>query len=252
MYELVYRVLLRRLPAETAHAAGFWLIRAAGTLPGVTWLLRRWLAPRDPVLRVRALGLDLPGPLGLAAGFDKDARGADALGALGFAFIEVGTVTAQAQPGNPQPRDRAPRLGQFHEPLLKHALHRPAHPRLPRRRTLPGSGGAGTGLGAPGWPGSAEFPAACTRQRIGRRRPDRDSRASAWQASRTDGLFREARPLRGSLPNPWRDEPGRDQLAMARAWPMVPGWAASESMNAATSARETNAPPRMFCPTAVQ
>ena len=68
MYELVYRVLLRRLPAETAHAAGFWLIRVAGTLPGVAWLLRRWLAPRDPVLRVRALGLDLPGPLGLAAG----------------------------------------------------------------------------------------------------------------------------------------------------------------------------------------
>ena len=104
MYELVYRVLLRRLPAETAHAAGFWLIRAAGTLPGVAWLLRRWLAPRDPVLRVRALGLDLPGPLGLAAGFDKDARGADALGALGFAFVEVGTVTARAQPGNPRPR----------------------------------------------------------------------------------------------------------------------------------------------------
>jgi dihydroorotate dehydrogenase len=104
MYELVYRVLLRRLPAETAHAAGFWLIRAASTLPGVARLLRRWLTPRDPVLRVRALGLDLPGPLGLAAGFDKDARGADALGALGFAFVEVGTVTARAQPGNPRPR----------------------------------------------------------------------------------------------------------------------------------------------------
>lgn len=104
MYELVYRVLLRRLPAETAHAAGFWLIRAAGAIPGGRWLLRRWLAPRDPVLRVQALGLDLPGPLGLAAGFDKDARGADALGALGFAFVEVGTVTAQAQPGNPRPR----------------------------------------------------------------------------------------------------------------------------------------------------
>jgi dihydroorotate dehydrogenase len=104
MYELVYRVLLRRLPAEATHTAAFWLIRAAGTLPGVAWLLRRWLAPRDPVLQVRALGLDLPGPLGLAAGFDKDARGADALGALGFAFVEVGTVTARAQPGNPRPR----------------------------------------------------------------------------------------------------------------------------------------------------
>ena len=104
MYGLVYRVLLRRLPAETAHAAGFWLIRVAGAMPGGQWLLRRWFTPRDPVLRVRALGLDLPGPLGLAAGFDKDARGADALGALGFAFVEVGTVTAQAQPGNPRPR----------------------------------------------------------------------------------------------------------------------------------------------------
>jgi dihydroorotate dehydrogenase len=104
VYGLVYRVLLRRLPAEMAHAAGFWLIRMAGAVPGGAWLLRRWFMPRDPVLRVQALGLDLPGPLGLAAGFDKDARGADALGALGFAFVEVGTVTAQAQPGNPRPR----------------------------------------------------------------------------------------------------------------------------------------------------
>jgi dihydroorotate dehydrogenase len=104
VYEVVYRALLRHLPAEAAHRAGFWLIRTAGALPAVNWLLRRWLAPRDPVLRVQAFGLDLPGPLGLAAGFDKDARGVDALAALGFAFIEVGTVTAQAQPGNPRPR----------------------------------------------------------------------------------------------------------------------------------------------------
>jgi len=104
VYEVVYRALLRHLPAEAAHRAGFWLIRTAGALPAVNWLLRRWLVPRDPVLRVQALGLDLPGPLGLAAGFDKDARGVAALAALGFAFIEVGTVTAQAQPGNPRPR----------------------------------------------------------------------------------------------------------------------------------------------------
>ena len=104
MYGLAYRTVLRRLPAEGAHRAGFGLIRLAGAVPGGPWLLRRWFAPRDPALRVRALGLDLPGPLGLAAGFDKDARGADALGALGFAFVEVGTVTAQPQPGNPRPR----------------------------------------------------------------------------------------------------------------------------------------------------
>src|ERR1700761_3009808 len=104
MYGLAYRTVLRRIPAEAAHRAGFGLIRLAGAVPGGPWLLRRWFAPRDPVLRVRALGLDLPGPLGLAAGFDKDARGADALGALGFAFVEVGTVTAHPQPGNPRPR----------------------------------------------------------------------------------------------------------------------------------------------------
>jgi dihydroorotate dehydrogenase len=104
MYRFLYRVVLRRLPAETAHTGGFWLIRAVAAVPGAAWGLRRWLGPRDPVLRVRALGLDFPGPLGLAAGFDKDARGTAGLGALGFAFVEVGTVTARPQPGNDRPR----------------------------------------------------------------------------------------------------------------------------------------------------
>jgi dihydroorotate dehydrogenase len=104
MYRLLYRVVLRRVPAEAAHAGAFWLIRVAARVPGAAWLLGRWLAPRDPVLRVRALGLEFPGPLGLAAGFDKDARGTRGLAALGFGFVEVGTVTARAQPGNPRPR----------------------------------------------------------------------------------------------------------------------------------------------------
>jgi dihydroorotate dehydrogenase len=55
-------------------------------------------------LRVHALGLDFPGPLGLAAGFDKDGHGVAGLAALGFGFVEVGTVTARPQPGNPKPR----------------------------------------------------------------------------------------------------------------------------------------------------
>ena len=97
-------MVLRRVPAEAAHLGAFWLIRVAGWVPGAAWLLGRWLAPRDPVLRVRALGLEFPGPLGLAAGFDKDARGTRGLAALGFGFVEVGTVTARAQPGNPRPR----------------------------------------------------------------------------------------------------------------------------------------------------
>jgi dihydroorotate dehydrogenase len=107
MYRLLYRIVLRRVPAEAAHLAAFVLIRVFGSVarvPGVAWLLRRWLGPRDPVLRVRALGLEFPGPLGLAAGFDKDARGTRGLAALGFGFVEVGTVTARAQPGNPRPR----------------------------------------------------------------------------------------------------------------------------------------------------
>jgi len=104
MYRLLYRVVLRRVPAEAAHLWAFGLIRAVARVPGAAWLLGRWLGPRDPVLRVRALGLDFPGPLGLAAGFDKDARGTRGLAALGFGFVEVGTVTAQAQPGNPGPR----------------------------------------------------------------------------------------------------------------------------------------------------
>jgi dihydroorotate dehydrogenase len=104
MYRLLYQMVLRRLPAETAHQAGFWLIRVVGGVPGAAWSLRRWLGPRDRVLRVRALGLEFPGPLGLAAGFDKDARAMRGLGALGFGFVEVGTVTAQPQPGNDRPR----------------------------------------------------------------------------------------------------------------------------------------------------
>jgi dihydroorotate dehydrogenase len=104
MYQFLYRVVLRRVPAEAAHRAAFGLIRVFGLVPGVARVFRRWLGPRDPVLRVRALGLDFPGPLGLAAGFDKDARAMRGLGALGFGFVEVGTVTARAQPGNDRPR----------------------------------------------------------------------------------------------------------------------------------------------------
>lgn len=104
MYTLLFSIFFRRIPAETAHQLGFGLIRAVAAVPALGRLLCRRLATRDPALRVQALGLDLPGPLGMAAGFDKDARGADALAALGFAFVEIGTVTAQPQPGNPTPR----------------------------------------------------------------------------------------------------------------------------------------------------
>ena len=109
MYRASYAVL-RHLPPEAAHRTGFWLIRAAAAVQGLGWVLRQLLRPRQRVLRVRALGLSFPGPLGLAAGFDKDGLGVLGLAALGFSFIEVGTVTALPQPGNPRPR-----LFRFHD-----------------------------------------------------------------------------------------------------------------------------------------
>lgn len=104
MYRLLYWLVLQRLPAEATHRVSFALLRGLVALPGVGALVRWWFAPRDPALRVTAFGRELPGPLGLAAGFDKDAKGVGALLALGFGFVEVGTVTAEAQPGNPRPR----------------------------------------------------------------------------------------------------------------------------------------------------
>jgi dihydroorotate dehydrogenase len=104
MYGLVFSLILRRLPAETVHRMSFAGLRLLGAVPGALPLLRRVLGPRDPALRVRALGLEFPGPLGLAAGFDKEAEAYEALGAFGFGFVEIGTVTARPQPGNPKPR----------------------------------------------------------------------------------------------------------------------------------------------------
>jgi dihydroorotate dehydrogenase len=100
----LYWLVLRHLPAEGTHRVMFGMLRVFAAIPGGRWLLERITRVKAPGLTVKALGLEFPGPLGLAAGFDKDARGVDALLALGFGFVEVGTVTAQAQPGNPKPR----------------------------------------------------------------------------------------------------------------------------------------------------
>ena len=67
-------------------------------------MLHRLLGPADPALASTVFGVRFPGPLGLAAGFDKDGMGLHAWGALGFGYAEVGTVTAHPQPGNPAPR----------------------------------------------------------------------------------------------------------------------------------------------------
>ena len=89
--------LLRRLPAETAHRATLVLARAVGP-----WLPAP--ASDDARLAVTAFGLSFSNPLGLAAGFDKNADVPDAMARLGFGFVECGTVTPRPQAGNPRPR----------------------------------------------------------------------------------------------------------------------------------------------------
>jgi dihydroorotate dehydrogenase len=104
MYRLLFSLVISRIPAETAHHLTLRGLRGVQSVPGLAPLLRRVLAPRDPGLAVHALGLDFPSPLGLAAGFDKDAAVFEALGAFGFGHVEIGTVTGRGQPGNPRPR----------------------------------------------------------------------------------------------------------------------------------------------------
>lgn len=102
MYPLLFRSVLSRLDPEFAHHLGATVIRAAGLVP-VASVVRRVTAPA-PSLRVRALGLTFDSPFGVAAGFDKNVTMVRGLGALGFGHVEVGTVTALPQPGNPKPR----------------------------------------------------------------------------------------------------------------------------------------------------
>lgn len=103
IYHLL-RAPLFGLPPETAHEVVTGTMdRVLGTAAARS-LVRRALSADDPALRVRLWEVDFPGPVGLAAGFDKSGSHFNALAALGFGFIEIGTVTAKAQPGNPRPR----------------------------------------------------------------------------------------------------------------------------------------------------
>ncbi|MDI9246906.1 quinone-dependent dihydroorotate dehydrogenase [Marinobacter sp. CHS3-4] len=98
MYPLL-RSLLFRLPPEAAHDVSLATLDVAQKLG----LIRAMVKPPAD-LPVEVMGLNFPNPVGLAAGLDKNADHLDALGSLGFGFIEVGTVTPVAQPGNPKPR----------------------------------------------------------------------------------------------------------------------------------------------------
>ncbi|MEP6974618.1 MAG: quinone-dependent dihydroorotate dehydrogenase [Spartobacteria bacterium] len=100
-YEQIVRPLLFRMDPETAHHLALNLLRAAPRIPGALAFLRSFAPPPRPE---KFFGLEFPNPVGLAAGFDKNGVALPAWEALGFGFVEIGTVTAKAQPGNPRPR----------------------------------------------------------------------------------------------------------------------------------------------------
>lgn len=104
-YGLLFDHVLTRTDAEQAHHQAFRAIRAAGpTLAATRRGATRIPGRAGAGAPIRAMGLTFPHRLGLAAGFDKNAVGIDALAALGFGHVEIGTVTGEAQPGNPKPR----------------------------------------------------------------------------------------------------------------------------------------------------
>ncbi len=95
LFDRLSRPLMRALDPEDAHAL---------TIKALRYVPVARAAPDPPELKTRAFGLNFPNPVGLAAGFDKNAQVPDALLRLGFGFVEVGTVTPRAQAGNPRPR----------------------------------------------------------------------------------------------------------------------------------------------------
>jgi dihydroorotate dehydrogenase len=97
----IARSALFRLPAERAHEV---VLGGLARVPSTARRLLRERSISDPRLATSVWGIDFANPLGLAAGFDKAGAAFNALGALGFGFVEIGTVTAHAQPGNPKPR----------------------------------------------------------------------------------------------------------------------------------------------------
>ena len=97
-----FRRILFRIDSEVAHQLTLLALRFAGNFPLSNWFLRQLYA--TPSKPVQTFGLTFRNPVGLAAGYDKDAVAIQGLSALGFGHVEVGTVTLKPQPGNPRPR----------------------------------------------------------------------------------------------------------------------------------------------------
>lgn len=104
MYKLVIRPFLFLIDPEKIHYIVFSALRIKCSIPGVKFLLRNIFGYQNPRLERKLFGLTFKNPVGLAAGFDKDARLIDELACLGFGFVEIGTLTPKPQPGNEKPR----------------------------------------------------------------------------------------------------------------------------------------------------
>ena len=104
MYKSVIRPLLFLISPEKVHALIVGMVKAAFILPGVKSLVKVLYSKSDDRLSKEVFGLKFKNPIGLAAGFDKNAELFNSFDAFGFGFIEIGTVTPKPQPGNPKPR----------------------------------------------------------------------------------------------------------------------------------------------------
>lgn len=103
MYGIIRKALFKIAPERVHHLVMKYLNMAYASGIGKV-LLRSQFSVQHPSLQRTLWGITFPNPVGLAAGFDKDAKYTDALACLGFGFVEIGTVTPRPQPGNPQPR----------------------------------------------------------------------------------------------------------------------------------------------------
>lgn len=104
MYKRLIRPVLFLFDPEGVHYFSFAAIRLLHRIPFMGSLIRTFFTSKDPALEREVFGLRFPNPVGLAAGFDKDAKLYHELANFGFGFIEIGTVTPKPQGGNPKPR----------------------------------------------------------------------------------------------------------------------------------------------------
>lgn len=103
-YKKIIRPILFRFDPEWIHHVIVWKLRTFFKIPGLKTIVSQYYSVKSPALQKTVFGLRFKNPVGVAAGFDKNAEVFEALSAFGFGFIEIGTVTPKAQPGNPKPR----------------------------------------------------------------------------------------------------------------------------------------------------